>query len=49
MAFQIEFQKYSTLYKGKYMFIYNLKPLCGEVGYIVQKNNLVISFCIEGM
>ena len=49
MAFQMEFLKYSTLYKGKSMFIYNLKPLCGEVRYIVQKNNLVLSFCIFRM
>jgi len=49
MAFQMEFQKFFTLYMGKSMFIYTLKSLCGEVGYILQKHYLVLSFCIEGI
>ena len=49
MAFQMESQKYSTLYKGKSTFIYTLKRLCEEFGYIVPKNILILSFCIEGI
>jgi hypothetical protein len=35
MAFQMEFQKYSTFDKGKSTFFYTLKQLCHEVDYIV--------------
>ena len=34
MAFQMEFQKYSTFDKGKSTFFYTLKQLCHEVDYI---------------
>ena len=43
MAFQMEFQKYSTSDKGKSTFIYALKQLCEEVEYIVPKNSFFAS------